>query len=71
MIKIEVWAGDYDDNHNPYDITITTEDNHSAKKTLLPGSKLIHSFEATDWNEGMTKAYELLGWEPYKPIEDL
>lgn len=32
--------------------------------------KIIHEYEAKDWNDAMRIANELRGFEPYVPMED-
>ena len=34
------------------------------------GHRLLHRIEATDINDACRQRNELLGWEPYKPMED-
>lgn len=66
---IEIWADDFGETDTPCSYLITTEDNLSSKLTLCPDARLIHKYEVINWNDAMTKAHELLGWEPYKPVE--
>lgn len=69
MITIEVWADDFENGEHGSTL-ICTPDNIKAKNLLHDDAKLLHSCEAVDWNDGKKKAYELLGYGPYIPVED-
>lgn len=43
----------------------------SAAACMNPNAKLLHTFEASSWNEAMTKQNELMDWGPYTtPLEE-
>lgn len=40
-----------------------------ATGLIAPDAKLLHTIEASTWNEAMIQYHELMGWEPYKPMD--
>lgn len=63
-----VWAILYKEGPGDCDeITLTPAD----KITEGPDHKVVHTFHARNANEACTKRNELLGWEPYKPMEEV
>ena len=49
-------------------VTVVCEDDDSKHTLLEDDAKLVRTIEGKDWNDCMTQHYELMGWEPYKPM---
>ena len=65
MKTIEIWSEPEEGGYT----CSTTEQCAKMRESgaIEPGSKLLHSFEASTWFEAMTKYYELMEFGEYKP----
>jgi len=62
-VKIECWEED-----GSY--TFLHHDQPQKKDLLGENATLLRAVISNDWNTAMKMHHELLGWEPYKPMED-
>lgn len=68
-MQYEVWQ---DIDEGCVGISIFPVDENVEMKRKLNGeeAQLLRIIEAASWEEAMIKHHELMGWNPYIPMED-
>lgn len=64
-MKVEIWNSIIEDS-----TTGICDDDFENRKFLADDAILIRTIEGTDWNDCMKQHFELMGWNPYIPMDD-
>lgn len=67
---VEVW--ETRENEDCTSLSVIPQDTpvDGLKAILGPyPCKLLRTIEGADWNDCMRQHYEIMGWEPYKPMD--
>lgn len=62
---VEIYTSDSENS-----ITVFEKGTENNIKLLPKDALLLRTIEGVDWNDCMKQHHELMGWEPYKPIEE-
>jgi hypothetical protein len=62
-MKVEVY--DCEDGS----ITVLTEDDPNKSFLIGENAIFLRAIESESWEDCMKKHHEIMGWEPYKPME--
>ena len=66
-VKHEVWI----DPEGLSTLCLSDEKGNDCRKSLEPGSKLIHTFYAVSHFEAMNIYYKFMGWGPYETVFEI
>lgn len=58
----EIWQNDTSS-------TIFPEDHPQRAILIEPDARCIGTVEAASWEDAMTQYHQIMGWEPYVPME--
>lgn len=64
-MKYQIWIEEHDESE---EITLLREDQSKSDNQVSENATLHAEFEASSYNEAMTKMHETMGFEPYKPF---
>lgn len=52
-------------------VTVEVWEGDTAARLLPKRAKLLRKIKGSSWEDCMRKHHELMGWEPYKPMNEL
>lgn len=64
-MNVEIWGSESEDS-----VTGICDDDFENRKFLADDAVLIRTIEGTDWNDCMRQHNELMGWNPYIPMDE-
>jgi hypothetical protein len=67
---VEVWQSKDTEGDVSFSVIPSTHTPEQRENILGDGAHIkLREIEAPTWTACMTKHHELMGWEPYKPME--